>query len=49
MCTAFTAPTVPTGMNIGVRISPCAVESTPQRASLFLSFAKRVYCMVMSF
>ncbi len=29
----FTVPFVPTGMNAGVRIAPCAVESTPARAA----------------
>ena len=30
---AFTVALVPTGMNTGVSTSPCAVESTPARAS----------------
>src|SRR5437899_978034 len=30
--TAFTLPWVPTGMNAGVSISPCAVASRPRRA-----------------
>ena len=29
----FTVPFVPTGMNAGVRISPCAVRMTPARAA----------------
>ena len=37
--TAFTLPTVPTGMKIGVLISPCAVVILPARADDALSCA----------
>ena len=30
--TAFTVPCVPTGMKIGVSITPCRVSSRPRRA-----------------
>jgi hypothetical protein len=35
--TPFTVPCVPTGMNMGVCISPLSVLITPARALLFLS------------
>src|ERR1043166_1536885 len=37
--TALTEPWVPTGMNTGVSITPCAVVSWPRRAFVFLSVA----------
>src|ERR1043166_8815642 len=37
--TALTEPCVPTGMNAGVSMTPCAVVSWPRRAFVFLSLA----------
>src|ERR1043166_1814499 len=37
--TVFTEPCVPTGMNAGVSMLPCAVTSRPTRALVFLSCA----------
>ena len=36
MWTALTEPTVPTGMKIGVRISPWSVSMRPARAAVFV-------------
>ena len=47
-CSAFTLAFVPTGMNAGVGISPCAVRITPARAAPSVASSREATVAILS-